>query len=605
MWSTACKDWEQRIVERRSLIPIPPLFPAEAEEALKVFKSLRMVDVTGQPTFGEACEPFVFDFVGAIFGAYDASVGRRLINDFMLLISKKNGKSTIAAGIMLTALIRNWRDYNELLILAPTKEVAGNSFNPAAAMVRADPTLFEMIHVVDHERKLKHRVNNAELKVIAADAGVAGGKKAAFVLVDELWLFGKRPDAAAMFEEATGGLASRDEGFVIYLTTHSDEPPAGIFKEKLQYFRDVRDGRIEDHEALGMLYEWPEHMLKSQAYLNPDNFYVTNPNLGRSVSTQFIQRKLKRANSGEEEIDEETGKKETVQIVLAKNLNVEIGLRMRADRWRGADFWEQAGFKPIADFEAFLDRCEVVVVGVDGGGLDDLLGFSALGRDKKTKVWLYWSRAFAHRKVLERRKEIAATLLDFEKDGDLVFWGQQDAPAGDVVKLLTADGDELEMEARPAGEGVDPDIAAVVQLCVVIRERGLLPEAHGIGADPAAIGALLDALVAAGFTLADGGKGDVVGVSQSATNMFSAINTLERKLEGGTAAHGGTRLMAFCVSNAKAELRGNAVAITKAQAGKAKIDPLVAAFVATKLMERNPEASGGSGACALIASLGG
>ena len=34
-----------------------------------MFKSLRIVDAPGSPTFGEACEPWVFDFVAAIFGA--------------------------------------------------------------------------------------------------------------------------------------------------------------------------------------------------------------------------------------------------------------------------------------------------------------------------------------------------------------------------------------------------------------------------------------------------------------------------------------------------------------------------------------------------------
>ncbi|WP_442892981.1 terminase TerL endonuclease subunit [Agrobacterium sp. CCNWLW32] len=320
---------------------------------------------------------------------------------------------------------------------------------------------------------ITHRVTGAKLKVVAADTDTVGGKKAAFVLVDELWIFGKRNNADAMLREATGGLVSRPEGFVIYLSTQSDAPPAGVFKAKLDYFRDVRDGKIADRKSLGVIYEFPKAMIEAESYLDPQNFYITNPNLGRSVSAEWI----------EEELVKEVAKdSETRNTFLAKHLNVEIGMSLRSNRWAGADFWADKADAGIY-LESILERSEVVVVGIDGGGLDDLFGLTVLGRERGSRDWLSWSHAWCHKGVLERRKSIASKLNDFKRDG-----------------LLTIVDDELK------------DISEIVEIISDVKARGLLAS---VAVDPAGLGEMIEALAEIEVTQE---AGNLVGAPQGYGN---------------------------------------------------------------------------------------
>jgi len=546
-WTTACPDWADRLRSGQSIIP-PPIFPEEAEANLEVMRELRIVDAPGSPRIGDASGQWVFDLAASVFGAYDASSGRRLIKEWFVMLPKKNFKSGLAASIMLTCLIRNWRQSAEFTILAPTKEVADNSYNPARDMVNYldeddYSELLDLIHVQEHVKKLTHREKNSTLRVIATDSATVAGKKSVGTLVEELWLFGKQSNAKDMFREALGGLASRPEGFVIWVTTQSDEPPAGIFKEKLQYARDVRDGKIHDPQFVPIIYEHPPEMVKAEQHLKLENLPMVNPNYGYSVDSAFLEREFMKA-----EIEGEA----SLRGFLSKHGNVEIGLNLRADRWAGADFWARQAKVPGISLQELLARCEVVTAGIDGGGLDDLLGLAFVGRERGTGKWLAWTRAWAHPIAIERRKSEESRYRDFEEQGDLVII--QELP-GDVA-----------------------EVAAVVKQ---VNESGLLAS---VGLDPEKTHKVMfQALVDAGID-----EKKCFGISQG-WKLIGAISVTERKLAEGVLLHGDQDLMAWCVGNAKIEPRGNAALITKQASGTGKIDPLMALFNAVQLMALNPE----------------
>lgn len=551
----ACPDWADRLAQGKTPVADLPLDDEAAERAVAIFDNLQLPDVPGQPALREAAGEWMRDIVRAVFGSMQTSPNGpevRQVGEVFILVPKKNAKTTSAAAIALTFMLQNRRQNADMLIIAPTQKIAEVAFEQAKGMIEADREGFlaKRFHIRDHVKTIRDRTNGARLMVRTFGMDVLTGAKPIFVLIDEVHLLGTISYAADVIRQIRGGMMPFPESVLVMITTQSDHPPAGVFKTELQYARAVRDGHITDRvRTLPVLYEFPEQVQTGdeRAWADPGMWHWVTPNLGRSITIDALKDGYARA--------QQDGPAEVIAWAT-QHLNVEVGLALHRARWVGADFWLSARDPDPVTLATIRSRCEVAVVGIDGGGADDLLGLGVIGRCTETKRWLHWGHAWALPTVLDRRKEIAPLLHDLARAGDLTICTD---PTQDIAELAGIVGD--------------------------LNRDGMLPQAAAVGLDPAGVAALVDELAAAGIA-----PEQMVAVAQG-YRLSGAIWGMERKLMDGTFRHAGQQLMAWSVQNARAEQKGNAVLITKETAGKAKIDPLMAAFNAFMLMARNPVAA--------------
>jgi len=539
-------------------MPDLPLFVDEADMGLAFFDELRLPDVPGNPRLGDASGQWFRDLVRAVFGSWDSVNKVRMIRDFFALVPKGSSKTTYSAALMLVAMLMNFRPRATALFLGETQAVADRAFEQAVGMIEESPDLRRRFHPRDHYKTIEDLVTKSEIMIASFDLRILTGSMALiFVLLDELHLLGKRANTSRVLRQIRGGLDKTEEGVMIITTTQSDEPPTGAFKSELKFVRNVRDGLYRGkiiRPTLPLLYELPRDIATltreerkrgvEPRWMNPACWPWVMPNINRPITVSSM---LADFASEREKGDE------AIRIWASQHLNIEIGTGTNDDGWSGADLWDAQADERLT-LESLLARSEVVTIGVDGGGPDDLLGLAVMGREKGTRHWLSWCYAWADPIVLERRKDIAAHLDDFVKE--------ESCSIVDIATALT-------------------ELTAMVAIVVA---SGLLPDKNAIGIDPNRAAALFEALFAAHVT------DEMIRRLLQGPALAPAVYGLDLKLADATYFHAEQALMTWAVGNAKVEQRGNADMITKQAAGRAKIDPLIALMQATILMSWNPQA---------------
>jgi len=553
MWDLSCVDWADRLRDGRSLIPDLPLNEDEADMGLAIFDELQLPDVPGTPRLGDACGEWFRQLVRAAFGSWDPVVQIRYIRDILAMAPKGSSKTSYAAAIALTLMLMNKRPRAEGVFIGPTQSISDRAYEQAVGMINLSPVLRTRFHPREHVKTIVDAANDSELRVKTFDLNILTGGILIFALLDELHLLGRNVHTLKVLRQIRGGLDKTPEGLFVMTTTQSDEAPAGAFKDELMMARKIRDGHYRGkviRPMLPALYEFPDDIAKNPAkWQDPTHWHMVMPNLGRSVHLPTLVPDW--------ETERSKGVK-AISVWASQHLNIEIGVGQKTDAWAGAEFWADAEDETVT-LDHILDVCDAIVIGQDGGGLDDLYGFSVLGRERETRRWLSWCHAWCHEGVLERRQSIASRLLDFKAAGELT--------------IVTNAGD---------------DIAAMIELIDDIKRRGLLA---AVAVDPAGLGEMVEALAEIDITV---DNKLLVGAPQG-FGMMNAIKTAERKTQNKTLIHAKSALMDWCVGNVKIEPTATAIKATKQNAGDAKIDPWMALMNAIFMMTRNPEAQASSG----------
>jgi len=500
-------------------------------------------DVIGTPRLGDVCGEWFYPIVAALFGSYDPVSNVRHISEVFQLIPKGNSKSSNGGAVMLTAIIVNRRPEAEFLFIAPTIEIAGIAYRQAKGTIRLDPDLAATFHVQDHLRKITHRQSGATLQIKAADTDTITGSKATGTMIDETHVFAKKGNAAEIFLELRGALTKRTDGFLFQTTTQSKQPPTGVFASELALARQVRDGKMRI-PLLPVLYELPDRLTRDGGWKDRRYWPMVNPNLGLSTNEDFLAREVMRA---------EADGPAAIALIASQHFNVQIGMSLRADGWAGAHHWNRGAEEGLT-LETLLERSEAIVVGIDGGGLDDLLGIAVVGREKETKQHLVWTHALISPEGMDRRKQNAPYYERFIADGDLT-----------VVEELP------------------DDISYVVDTVDKVKATKKLA---GVGVDAIGIGGIVDALAKIGVTQ----EAKLLAGVRQGIALMGAIKTVERKLVDGSFKHCGQALMTWCAGNARIVPTPTGMRIARDDSGYGKIDPLMALFNASALLATNPAA---------------
>ena len=221
----------------------------------------------------------------------------RRYREAFIYVPRKNGKTPIAAGICNYVLFCDGEAGAQIYSAAAEREQASYLFRHAKGMIEREPALSRRAKIfggVGH-RSIQLRDDEASVyKVLSADADTKHGGNSHLVVIDELHAQPNR-DLVDVLQTSLAS-ANRKQPMLIHITT-ADFDRESICNEKHSYACKVRDNGGDkskpgyDPSFLPVIYE----ATNEDDWTSEEVWAKANPNLGVSVSLEYLRRECKRA----------------------------------------------------------------------------------------------------------------------------------------------------------------------------------------------------------------------------------------------------------------------------------------------------------------------
>lgn len=324
-------------------------------------------------------ELFQKAFISALFGFVDKETGLRQYREAMFYVARKNGKSTMLAGIALYMLVADLEAGAEIYSAATKRDQARLIFEEAYNMVKQSAQLRELLK--KRKGDLYFAATFSRFEALSKDSGSMDGLNAHCVIIDELHGVKDRN----LYEVLKQSQSARRQPLLIMITTAGTVREC-IFDEMYATACNIVDGVFKDDTFLPILYELDSR----EEWTQPEAWQKANPALGTIKKLDDLKTKIARAQNNPSEL----------RGLLVKEFNVKDTL---STAWLTLDDIENPETFDIARF-----KNKFAIGGADLSKTLDLTCATLLMVDKETEkryvTQMYWiPEETLERRVLEEK----------------------------------------------------------------------------------------------------------------------------------------------------------------------------------------------------------